>query len=236
MRGARTSPCVGAHDAGLDRRSPRVPSWIVTPEPLDRQGQAAHQARRVDRRAVRRVRRPEDVGGTEHARAPRRPSSSVKSLGAEAPRPVPPRSRPAPASSCTGVRASTTVPPLRQWQSMPSLGGDAPDLVDRVEHRPLQGDGASRGDDARDLAPATSGTAPSPAAVAAARAEAGGLRLERRRRAATGRPWRGSRRSTARCSRRRRSRRRPTSVPGSAGRAVPTSSSGSESHQSESRR
>ena len=70
---ARTRPCGVRHDAAARSRSPACRSWIVHAAPLDGAGQPADQPGRVDRRAVRGVRRrPARRLRAEPGRAPRR--------------------------------------------------------------------------------------------------------------------------------------------------------------------
>ena len=97
----------GAHDARLDRerRRPLVEGDAAAGHDL---GQAADQSARVDGRAVRGVRRAEGPGRAQPLRRPR--------PGRAPGRRTPARAR----ASWALLRASTMVPPLAKWQSMPS--------------------------------------------------------------------------------------------------------------------
>ena len=83
-------------------------------------------------------------------------------------------------SSCTGVRAATTVPPLLKWQSMPSASATRPDLVDGTLHRAVLRDRPVVAVPLRQPADRGGEQRRAPAAVAAARAEARHLPLEHR--------------------------------------------------------
>ena len=98
---------------------------------------------------------PAGPGGSPRSAACRSPPSDVGRRGvltrlrrgqqpqvvlAEAVAPAPRRSRPGPAASWVGDRASCTVPPLAQWQSMPSAAATRPTSSTRVLHRPVHGD------------------------------------------------------------------------------------------------
>ena len=81
-------------------------------------------------------------------------------------------------SSCTALRAATTVPPFAKWQSMPSRRCHGADLVDGALHGAVLGDGALAAVALRQPGHGCREQRRAPAPVASAGPEAGDLRLQ----------------------------------------------------------
>ena len=213
----------GAPQAGqLATCSPRWPAPRPRPAPTPYGVATAARLQRYDRRTARRSATPRrstgrgqaadqlapggcaaqcgGVRAAEHVRrVAARPRLARRQQGEARGRTRPtrrPRRGPARAAARSG--RATTVPPLAKSQSMPSAAATRPtsSTVSTIARCiamaavPAVPPG-ERADGLREQRRA-------PAAVAAGRAEPGDLRFERRRSAASGRPWRGSRPSTAR--------------------------------------
>ena len=228
-RGRRRARCARRRARS---RSTRVPSWIVTPR------RSTASARPRTRRAGWIAAQcgvyvapstsvaPSTLARLVGAEQPEVLRAEAPRRGARRPPPAPARAAPAcaPGRSCRPCGSGSRCPrprrpgrPRRRCRTSRAAARAAP----------------WRDDERRDSRRARWGTAPRPSRRCARWRRSPRSAPRARRRAATGRRRRGSTRSTARCSRRRRWRRRPRWGPASGGRGRPTRSSGSVSHHSE---
>ena len=235
------------HDVG---RAPGRAACRTTPGSIAVTGVPLVDRRRPCRSTARPARGPAAPGGSLRSAAcrsrratavracrcasPRRRRAARRSSVAEAPPARLGHLGAGPRRAAPACAPATTVPPLLKWQSMPSASATRPTsstvpciarccATAPVAAVPLRASQRDRGGEQRRA----------PAAVAAARAEAGHLRAPAPRSAATGRRSRGSRRSTGRCSRRRRSRRRRRGRPAATAAASKSSSAVSCHNDSE---
>ena len=151
----------------------------LDPPPLDRVGQPADQLGRLDAGAVRAEHGPDRPGHARPGRqSPRRPAPTRRR--GRAPTPGPRPARPAAGPAGPPVVATARVPPWWMSASMPSVGADLDDVVDRVDQVALEGDhpGPAPRSRGRVEPPVAGHEAGQPAAVAAAGAEADVLGLD----------------------------------------------------------
>ena len=187
---------VRAHDAGLDRASTAVFSWIVTPRPLTasaspRTSLAGCSAAQCG------VYVPPSARVTPTVA---RSSSAASSRSSSSPNPqsrqpaTSPRARP----SCAALRAADTYRRGAKSQSMPSAAATRPTSSTVSSSPAACATAPSRPARGRDLAQRRGEDRRAPAAVAPATRRSRRSRARARRRAARVGLARGSRRSTAR--------------------------------------
>ena len=212
---ARTTTSAFTRPPGVSTRRGEIsphPGLLVDRHaaPLGGVGEAAGEARRMDPRAVRR----EDRAAARPATSSRVGRGGRLEPGARPSSPKP-QARSCSTRACRrgtwiGAVASSSVPPLWKWASIPSAAATAPTSSTVREQRPLQRDRGVATVPLRGGLAAPGEQRRAPPAVATRRAEAGDLGLEHRdpqRRVAPGELVRGPQPGVARPRRPPRRRR-----------------------------